>query len=153
GHNNGVLHPSINTLGARTGRMTIQNPAAQTLPRGRVVRDAFIPRPGNLWLCVDFDNIEMKLLAIFSGDRGMLEAAQTSDLHLEMAKIAFDDLNMQKSDYRRQVFKNANFSKAYCSGIEKFAWTAGLEITEAAAFLDRYDQMFPGVKAFQQNVI
>lgn len=153
GHTNGVLHPSINTLGARTGRMTIQNPAAQTLPRGRVVRDAFIPRPGNLWLCVDFDNIEMKLLAHFSQDPGMMEAARKSDLHLEMAKLAFHDPEMLKGDPRRQVMKNSNFSKAYCSGVEKFAWTAGIEVADAAQFLDLYDSMFPGVKAFQQNVI
>lgn len=153
GHNNGVLHPSINTLGARTGRMTIQNPAAQTLPRGRVVRDAFIPRPGNLWLCVDFSNIEMKLLAHFAGDPSMLEAARSSDMHLEMAKLAFHDPEMLKSDARRQIMKNANFAKAFVAGVEKFAWTAGIEIHDAASFLDDYDLRFPGVKSFQSSVI
>lgn len=153
GHNNGFLHPSINTLGARTGRMTIQNPAAQTLPRGRVVRDAFIPRPGNLWLCVDFSNIEMKLLAHFAQDPGMLAAARSSDMHLEMAKLAFHDDEMLKGDARRQIMKNANFAKAFVAGVEKFAWTAGIEISDAAQFLDKYDGMFPGVKTFQSNVI
>ncbi len=159
GHTNGVLHPSINTLGARTGRMTIQNPAAQTLPRGRVVRDAFIPRPGNLWLCVDFSNIEMKLLAHFSylSDPGagtaLLDAARASDMHLEMAKLIYHDESIMKSDPRRQVTKNSNFAKAFCAGVEKFAWTSGIELSDAAAFLDLYDSMFPSVNKFQQAVI
>lgn len=152
-NNNGRLHPSINTLGARTGRMTIQNPAAQTLPRGRVVRDAFIPSEGHSWLCIDFDNIEMKLLAHFCQDPGILEAARTSDMHLTMARMGYNDDTIEKSDPRRQVFKNANFAKAYVAGVEKFAWTSGLELSDAAVFLDKYDVMFPGVKNFQYQVI
>lgn len=152
-HNNGLLHPSINTLGARTGRMTVQNPAVQTLPRGRVVRDAFVAREGSSWLCVDFSNIEMKLLAHFSGDPGILKAARESDMHLEMARLAFQDTSIQKNDPRRQVMKNANFAKAYVAGVEKFAWTAGISFEDAQAFLDNYDVMFPGVKEFQSNVI
>lgn len=156
---NGILHPSINTLGARTGRMTIQNPAAQTLPRGRVVRDAFIPRPGHEWLCVDFSNIEMKLLAHFAyltnpeASKSLLDAAKASDMHLEMAKLIYHDESITKSDPRRQVTKNSNFAKAFVAGVEKFAWTAGIEISDAAAFLDLYDEMFPGVKQFQATVI
>jgi DNA polymerase-1 len=151
-HDNSVLHPSINTLGARTGRMSIQNPALQTLPRGRVVRDAFVPRPGCTWLSVDFDNIEMKLLAHFCQDPKMIEAAKTSDMHAAMARIAYKDETIDKSDPRRQTFKNANFAKAYVAGAEKFAWTAGMDIEEAKSFLSFYDEEFPGVKAFQKKV-
>lgn len=151
-HDSGVLHPSINTLGARTGRMSIQNPAVQTLPRGRVVRDAFIPRPGSTWAAIDFDNIEMKLLAHFCGDPHMIEAARTSDMHATMAQIAYKDPTIDKYDPRRQTFKNANFAKAFVAGAEKFAWTAGMEIEEAKEFLAFYDEEFPGVKSFQKRV-
>lgn len=151
-HNSGVLHPSINTLGARTGRMSIQNPAVQTLPRGRVVRDAFIPRPGHIWASVDYVNIEMKLLAHFCGDPKMIEAARTSDMHATMAQIAYKDMSIDKYDPRRQTFKNANFAKAFVAGAEKFAWTAGMEIEEAKEFLAFYDEEFPGVKSFQKRV-
>ena len=158
-NDNGVLHPSINTLGARTGRMSITNPAAQTLPRGRVVRDAFIPRPGHQWLCVDFSNIEMKLMAHFAylanreASLGFWEAAKSQDMHLTMARMGYQDDTIQKSDPRRQVFKNANFAKAFVAGVEKFAWTAGIPIDEAAKFLDEYDRMFPGVRILQNQVI
>jgi len=151
-HDNHVLHPSINTLGARTGRMSMQNPALQTLPRGRVVRDAFVPRPGHVWASIDFDNIEMKLLAHFCQDPKMLEAARTSDMHAAMAQIAYKDDTITKSDPRRQTFKNANFAKAYVAGVEKFAWTAGMEFEAAKEFLAFYDEEFPGVKSFQKKV-
>ena len=151
-HDNGILHPSINTLGARTGRMSMQNPALQTLPRGRVVRDAFIPRSGDTWAAIDFDNIEMKLLAHFCQDPAMLEAARTSDMHLEMARIAYGDQEIQKKDQRRQTFKNANFAKAYVAGVEKFAMTAGMDIDSAREFLNFYDERFPGVKSLQRKV-
>lgn len=152
-HDNGIVHPSINTLGARTGRMSVKDPAVQTLPRGRVVRDAFVAREGFVWLSVDFDNIEMKLLAHFAQDPGMLEAARSSDMHMEMAKLIYNDDSITKSDPRRQITKASNFAKAFVAGVEKFAWTAGVSFEDAQAFLDHYDDMFPGVKAFQSNVI
>jgi len=148
----GAVHPSINPLGARTARMTVKDPALQTLPQGRVVRDGFIARPGHTWVSADFDNVEMRILAHFSQDPAMLEAALTTDMHLTMARIGYKDDTIEKSDRRRQTFKNANFAKAFVAGVEKFAHTAGLDLDEATQFLDFYDEKFPGVKAFQKLV-
>lgn len=153
GHTNGFLHPSINTLGARTGRMTINNPAAQTLPRGRLVRDAFVPRDGSTWLCIDFSNIEMKLFAHFVQDPGLLDAARSSDMHLETARRLFNEPDMQKSDPRRQLSKGGNFAQSFVSGIPKFASTMGVTYDEGAEFFKIYDENFPGAKKFQKAVI
>lgn len=151
-HHNGIIHPSINTLGARTARMSVQSPAAQTFPRGSIVRDAFLPSSGNGWVSVDYDAVEMRLLAHFCQDPGMLDAIRNGDIHTEMAKIAYQDDTINKKDKRRQTFKNANFAKAYVAGVEKFAKTAEIPVSEAKAFLDMYDRIFPGVKAFQKKV-
>lgn len=156
-HESGVLHPSINTLGAETGRMSIQNPPLQTLPAGCFVRDGFIPRPGRVWVSADFDAIEMRLLAYFSQDRGMIEAIQEGDrtggdIHTEMARIAYNDSNLDKKDPRRRTMKNGNFAKAYVAGVERFAWTCGISVADGQAFFDMYDQRFPGIKAFQKTV-
>ena len=151
-NDHGILHPSIRTLGARTARMSVREPALQTLPQGPIVRNAFIPGEGMVWVSADFSNIEMRLLAHFSGDPGLLEAAATSDMHLTMARIGYQDDTIEKKDRRRQVFKNANFAMAYVAGNEQFARTAELPLDEAVAFLDFYDEKFPGVKAFQKNV-
>lgn len=151
-HHNELLHPSINQLGARTGRMSVQNPALQTLPRGRVVRDAFIPREGNALIMADSDQIEMRLLAHFSQDPGLIAAIMAGDLHTETARRVYGDPTITKKDPRRQTAKNAAFAKVYMAGVEKFALTAGISVPEARAFLDGYDVQFPGVRAFQQHV-
>jgi DNA polymerase-1 len=103
-------------------------------------------------VAIDYDNIEMKLLAHFCQDPKMLEAARTSDMHATMARIAYKDDSIDKSDPRRQTFKNANFAKAFVAGLERFADTAGMELEAAKEFLDFYDHEFPGVKAFQKRV-
>lgn len=156
-HVDGFVHPSINTLGARTGRMSVQNPAVQTLPRGRVVRDAFVPREDQVILSSDYDAVEMRMLAHFCQDRGMIEAILEgdrtgSDIHTEMARIAYGDPSITKKDERRQTMKNGNFAKAYVAGAEKFAQTIGVTVDEAKAFFQMYDARFPGVKAFQKRI-
>lgn len=151
-HERELLHPSINQLGARTGRMSVQNPALQTLPRGRIVRDAFIPRDGNVLIMADSDQIEMRLLAHFSQDPGLIAAILAGDLHTETARRVYGDPTIGKKDPRRQTAKNAAFAKVYMAGVEKFALTAGISVPEARAFLDGYDIQFPGVRALQQRV-
>jgi DNA polymerase-1 len=151
-HDNGVLHPSINTLGARTGRMSVQNPAAQTLPRGSVVRNAFVASPNNGWISADYNAIEMRLLAHFSKDEGMLSAIRAGNVHLEMAKLIYGDDSITKEDSRYNKTKNSNFCKAYSGGLEKFAMTAGIPVDEAEEFLTIYDARFPGVKGFQKTI-
>lgn len=153
-HDNGVLHPSINTLGAITGRMSIQNPALQTLPRGSIVRDAFLPRPGMGWVSADFDAVEMRLLAHFCQDPAMLAAirGEDIDIHTSMARLMYQDDSISKRDNRRQIMKNGNFAKIYGAGIERLAVTAGVSVEETQQFLDVYDVRFPGVKSFMRKV-
>lgn len=151
-HDHGRLHPNIRVLGARTGRMSITDPALQTLPRGRVVRDAFIPDEECLLLSADMDQIEMRLLAHFSQDPGLIDAINSGDLHTETARRVYGDASIAKKDPRRQTAKNAGFAKIYGAGVEKFAKTAGIPLAEATAFLSAYDTMFPGVRTFQTYV-
>jgi DNA polymerase-1 len=146
------LHPNIKTVGARTGRMSIERPALQTLPRGRIVRDAFIPSEGHVLLSADYDQVEMRLLAHFAQDQAMIDAINSGDLHTETARRVYGDPSIGKKDPRRQTAKNAGFAKIYGAGAEKFAKTAGISVQEAYTFLGNYDMMFPGVRAFQKQV-
>lgn len=155
----GFLHPGINTLGARTGRMSIDRPALQTLPRADegnpfaiLVRDCFIPRDGNKLVMVDFDQIEMRLLCHFANDANMRDSILAGDLHTETAKKVYGDPNIGKKDQRRQLAKNAGFAKVYGAGLEKFAMTAKTDVETAKAFLDGYDAQYPGVRIFQNLV-
>lgn len=145
-----MLHPSINPLGARTGRMSIKSPALQTLPRGPEIRDAFIPRPDRTMLLCDFDQIELRLMAHFSGDTQMIEAIRAGqDLHTYTAALVYHVEQQGVEKWQRQLAKNAGFAKIYGAGINQFARTAGVDVVSAKQFLDGYDREFPGVRRFQ----
>lgn len=112
-HDEGILHPSIRTLGARTGRMSIQNPALQTLPKGEaLVRDAFIPRnPDEVIISSDYSQIEMRLMAHFSKDEALCQAfreadATGGDFFVNLGRDIYADPNFSKEDKRRGLVKN-----------------------------------------------
>jgi DNA polymerase-1 len=153
-HDGSVLHPSVFTTGARTGRMSVTRPALQTLPRGSKIRNAFVPREGNVMVLIDYDQIEMRLMAAFSQDPTMIDIIRSGeDIHSMTARAIYhlapdDELPREK----RQITKNAGFSKIYGAGPRKFAMTAGVSVAEAEQFLALYDARFPGVRVFQERV-
>lgn len=146
----GILHPSINPLGAITGRQSITRPALQTLPRKKLIRDAFIPRDGNKLVLADYQGQEMRVFAAFCQDPNMLAAYERGeDLHnYAAAQVYGEDFTKAQ----RQTAKNAGFAKIYGAGIAKFAKTAGVTEAEAESFLARYDQLFPQARIFQAVV-
>ena len=148
-----MLHCDVNPLGAATGRMSVSRPALQQIPRTKLLRDPFIPREGNKLISVDFDQMEMRLLTHFSGDQGLLNAfQQDGDFFTNTARLIYGDPTIEKSDFRRQLTKNASYAKAYGSGVEKFALTAGIPVDQAQPFIATYDATFPGVRGLQQSV-
>lgn len=149
----GILHPNVNPLGAeKTGRMSINRPAAQTFPRKPLVRDALIPREGNQFVLADYSGQEMRLFAHFAGERDMLAALNDGmDMHTFTAATVYGVDEPSKA--QRQIGKGANFAKVYGAGIEKFAEQMGISYAEAKEFLNKYDVMFPGVTRFQRRVI
>jgi DNA polymerase-1 len=137
------LRPHINQLAARTGRMSVTEPALQTLPRARVVRDAFIPSEDHKLVLVDYDNQELRVAAHFSGDEGMLEAfSEGRDLHGESARRIFGE---GYTTAQRATGKAAMFAKAYGAGPAKFALTTGLRPDEAAQVFHTLDEIYPGM--------
>lgn len=147
----GVLRASTHPVGARTGRMSITEPPLQTLPRGRVVRDAIVARHGSVFVMADFAGMEMRALASLARETTMLEAfARGEDMHNFVAQAVYGE---GFTKVQRGTAKNAGFAKIYGAGIDQFAVTAGISVPEAEAFLARYDQMFPRVSQFMQEVI
>jgi DNA polymerase-1 len=146
----GVLRASTKPVGARTGRQSVTDPPLQTLPRGRLVRDAIIARPGSCFVMSDFAGMEMRALASFAQEKNMLAAfARGEDLHDFVAKALYGE-NFTKQE--RTLCKNGGFSKVYGAGLEKFAVTAQVDVGSAKEFLDSYNTMFPGVNEFLANV-
>lgn len=149
-----IIRPSVKPVGARTGRMSIEKPALQTIPRGTVVRDAFVARPDHSLIMADYDQLELRVLAHFANEKTMIEASWEGesgrDLHNFVAESLYGS-NFTKE--QRQICKNAQFAIVYGAGLPQFAATAGISVEAAKQFFDSYGHMFPGVPLFQQASI
>lgn len=145
----GVLRPSVKPVGARTGRMSIAEPALQTIPRGSYVRDAFIAREGQSLILSDYDQMELRVLASMANDEVLIQAARDGrDMHDFVAESLYGPGFTKE---QRQICKNGNFAIVYGSGLETFARTVNLPVNEARAFFEAYGSMFPGVPRFQNE--
>ena len=146
----GKIHTTYNQTVTATGRLSSSNPNLQNLPirseRGQLIRQAFIPDEGCLFLSADYSQIELRLMAHFSQDPHMVEAFRSGqDVHAATAaKIFGVSIEDVTKDQRRQA-KTANFGIIY--GISAFGLAQQLDCSrsEAKALIDGYFAAFPGV--------
>ena len=155
----GKIHTSFNQIVAVTGRLSSDNPNLQNIPirteRGREIRKAFIPRGKDfVLLSADYSQIELRIIAELSGDKGMLEAFQSGeDIHAATAaKVYGVPIKEVDSDMRRNA-KMVNFGIIY--GISAFGLADRLNIsrTEAKGIIDNYFQQYPGVRDYMDQSI
>lgn len=155
----GRIHTTYNQFVAATGRLSSVNPNLQNIPirtdRGREIRKAFVPRDENhILLAADYSQIELRIMAEFSGDESMLEAFKNGrDIHATTAAKIFQvPLEEVTSDMRRKA-KTANFGIIY--GISAFGLSQRLSIPrgEAKEIIDAYFKEFPAVKEYMDGVI
>jgi len=156
---NGIVHPSVRTLGARTSRMSITNPALQTLPKGdNVVRSAFIPKDDDhVIVTSDLDQVEFRMFASLSQDPNLiglfnLADATGSDPFTEIGREVYEDPSMQKSDKRRGLIKSMVYGRLYGAGVAKQALTAGVHEVQMKYTSDAFDSRFPGMAFFQKQI-
>lgn len=151
-----LIHPTINTLGARTSRQSMSEPNFQNLPRAsernqaaNVVRNCITARPGNVLIFCDFDQIEMRGLAIMSEDEGLRAAFRSdNDFFVNLAQNVFQDPTIVKADPRRQTVKNVGYAKIYGAGVAKLALTAGIPYEAAQHANTSFDLAYPRVAGF-----
>jgi DNA polymerase-1 len=155
----GVLHPSIKTVAARTSRMSITDPALQTLPKGdATVRRAFIPKdPDHVIITSDLDQVEFRMFASLSGDENLINLfnmadATGSDPFTEIGRQVYQDPTMQKSDKRRNLIKGVVYGRLYGAGVSKQALTAGVPEPQMRAVSDSFDINYPGMASFQKQI-
>lgn len=155
----GFVHPSVNTMGARTGRMSIQNPALQTLPKGDdTVRRAFLPKDDDhVIVTSDLDQVEFRMFASLSKDPNLIQLfnladATGSDPFTEIGREIYRDPHMQKSDKRRALIKGVVYGRLYGAGVAKQALTAGVPEDQMRSVSNAFDSRFPGMQVFQREV-
>jgi len=156
---NGFVHPSVKTLGARTSRMSIQNPALQTLPKGDdTVRTAFIPKDeDHVIITSDLDQVEFRMFASLSQDPNLITLfnradATGSDPFTEIGREIYNDPTMQRSDKRRNLIKGTVYGRLYGAGVSKQALTAGVAEGQMRQVSDAFDTRFPGMAYFQRQI-
>ena len=155
----GFVHPSINTMGARTGRMSIQNPALQTLPKGDdTVRRAFLPKDDDhVIITSDLDQVEFRMFSSLSQDQNLINLfnladATGSDPFTEIGREVYNDPSMVKSDKRRGLIKGVVYGRLYGAGVSKQALTAGVPEDQMRAVSNAFDDRYPGMQLFQKAV-
>ena len=156
---NGIVHPSVKTLGARTSRMSITDPALQTLPKGDdTVRTAFIPREDDhVIITSDLDQVEFRMFASLSDDENLIKLfhhadATGSDPFTEIGRQVYQEPNMQKSDKRRNLIKGVVYGRLYGAGVAKQALTAGVPEPQMRSVSDSFDANYPGMAVFHKQV-
>tara|TARA_R110002072_G_scaffold21902_5_gene77187 strand:+ start:17024 stop:19765 length:2742 start_codon:yes stop_codon:yes gene_type:complete len=152
----GRVHTSYHQAVAATGRLSSSNPNLQNIPirtpEGRKIRQAFIAPPGYTMVAADYSQIELRIMAHLSGDKGLLEAfARGQDIHkttaAEVFSVAIDDVD---NDQRRAA-KAINFGLIYGMSAFGLAKQLGVSRTEAQQYVELYFSRYPGVKTFMDN--
>ncbi|QGP90945.1 DNA polymerase I [Neomoorella glycerini] len=153
------LHTTFNQTVTATGRLSSSEPNLQNIPVrlevGRRLRRAFVPHaPGRLLLAADYSQIELRVLAHISGDAGMIAAFRRGeDIHARTAAEVFGVPLNEVTPFMRRSAKAVNFGIVY--GISDFGLSRDLGISrsEAHAYIERYFQRYPGVRAYMEEVV
>lgn len=134
------LHADFRQIGAPTGRFACTNPNIQQVPHAVEYRRCFSGFPeGRRLVIADYSQIELRILAEFSGDRGFMEAFNTgADLHRVTASQVFNTPVDQVTKEQRDFAKRLNFGVVYGIGAQRFALMTGLSVSEAENVLRRY---------------
>ncbi len=152
----GRIHTTFHQTVAETGRLSSKDPNLQNIPirieEGRRIRKAFVPAPGHLIVAADYSQIELRVVAHYSGDPALQEAFATGqDIHTRTAAIVHGvDMNQVTGDMRRQA-KAVNFGLIYGQTDFGLARAVGMTRAEAKKFIETYFEKFAGVKRYMDE--
>lgn len=155
----GRIHSSFNQVVAATGRLSSNEPNLQNIPirtdEGRRVRRAFIPQsPDWKLVCADYSQIELRMLAHFSGDEALAAAFRDGDdIHTAVAAEIFGVEFAAVDRDMRRVAKAVNFGVIYGQSPFGLAAALGIPQAEAAEFIDNYFARYAGVDAYMQELL
>lgn len=152
----GRVHTSFSQAVAATGRLASSDPNLQNIPirttEGRRIRSAFIAPPGHVLVSADYSQIELRIMAHLSGDKGLLDAfAKGEDVHRATAAEIFGITPLEVGADQRRAAKVINFGLIYGMSAFGLARELGLERAAAANYMDRYFARYPGVARYMEE--
>ena len=152
----GRLHTSYHQAITATGRLSSTDPNLQNIPvrneEGRRIRQAFIAAKGFKIVAADYSQIELRIMAHLSGDKGLLDAfAEGKDIHRATAAEVFGTTLDNVTNEQRRSAKAINFGLIY--GMSAFGLSRQLSISRADAqrYMDLYFERYPGVKTYMEQ--
>lgn len=156
-HRTGRVHTSYHQAVTATGRLSSSEPNLQNIPirseQGRRIRQAFVAEKGYKLLAADYSQIELRIMAHLSEDKGLLTAfAKGEDIHKATAAEVFGvTLEEVNSDQRRSA-KAINFGLIY--GMSAFGLARQLDVERKVAqqYIDRYFERYPGVLTYMDKI-
>ena len=154
------IHPTFNQYGAATGRLSSKEPNFQNMPGGPRIRKFFVAGKNKKMLVLDYSQLELRILACFSGDRMLTKAyasGEAIDIHAYTAALIFntsiEKVLKEEGQKKRKKAKTMNFGIIYQMGIEKLARSINVTLQEAQDFIDNYFRVFGGVDRWIKNQI
>lgn len=153
----GRIHCTFNQSGTTTGRLASQDPNLQNIPvrteEGKRIRKAFTPQnKGWSYLAADYSQIELRLLAHLSEDPTLVQAFQNNeDIHRHTASIIFGLPIAEVTSQLRYNAKAVNFGIVYGQQAFGLSQELGIDVKEAAHFIDMYFLRYPQVKHYLQH--
>lgn len=152
----GRVHTSYNQAVTATGRLSSSEPNLQNIPvkteEGKLIRQAFIAPEGHTLLAADYSQIELRVMAHLSKDAGLIDAFKHDlDIHAATASEVFNmPLDKVTPDARRKA-KAINFGLIYGMSAFGLAKQLGVPREDADAYIKRYFERYPGVKAYMEE--
>lgn len=153
----GRVHTSYHQAVAATGRLSSTNPNLQNIPirsaEGRRIRQAFIAPKNTKIVAADYSQIELRIMAHLSKDKGLLEAFNSGkDIHQSTAAEIFGIELADVSSEQRRRAKAINFGLIYGMSAFGLARQLGIERGEAQDYMDEYFNRYPGVKRYMDEI-
>jgi DNA polymerase-1 len=154
----GRLHTSFSQTTAATGRLSSSDPNLQNIPirteLGREIRAAFVAEKGKILLSADYSQIELRVMAHFSGDPVLTDAFRNGeDIHARTAQEVFGVGPMAQNAEHRRAAKAINFGIIYGLSAFGLAQQLGIGQKEAAQFINAYFTRYRGVKEFLDKIL
>lgn len=146
----GRLHADFRQIGAPTGRFACTNPNIQQVPHAAEYRRCFTGYPeGRQLIIADYSQIELRILAEFSGDEAFTKAFKSgADLHRVTAAQVFGVAEDQVTKEQRDFAKRLNFGVVYGIGAQRFSLMTGVGVPEAENILRRYFSTYRGLDTY-----
>jgi DNA polymerase-1 len=152
------IHTSFNQTITATGRLSSSNPNLQNIPvrtaEGQRIREAFIPEKDHIFVSADYSQIDLRVLAHYSEDKVLVDSFRAGDdIHRKTAAEIFRVHPSLVTKQMRRVAKSINFGIVY--GMSPFGLASQLNISrhDAVVFIERYLDIYKGVRKFMDDIV